>query len=281
MAKTIPTNIATEIQNESIHPYELYTIFLDNDTLYFTNHDQTISFFNTSDEATDFLPIYIKRGDIQFDRSALISHCTVSLDNVNRAMGAYIAQNEFRARRMLIQMVFEGHTTLSTDVVALFDGLMDKPQVSETQMQVEVISRGGTLAKQTPGRMYSIMCPWKFASSECNFDDEATQVTEQRIDIPGSTTVRIYDITRSETQDYWKHGTFILTSGLSSGQKRKIVSSSGNYVYLDYALASGVEVDDWYTLQQGCDKSITQCSGLSNSANYGGFPTIPQAMVIR
>lgn len=279
MARSLPTNISSEIAKKAITPYELYIIVLDGTTLYFTTHDQALTFYDLAGNSQQYLPLAIKRTDIHYNADTLINHVTLTLDNVNRALGAYIAQYEFRGRRVAIRKVFEGYLSNSADYVTVFDGLMDKPKISETSLEVEAISRGGTLARKAPNRMYSVMCNWKFGSSECGFDITSTETTGTA-DATTSAT-RLVDAARTEATDYWKYGELEATSGLSNGQKRKISASSGANITADYAFASGLQSGDTYKISQGCSKTFTRCSGLSNQANYGGFPTIPEEMVLR
>jgi len=279
MSRTIPTDIATEIAKESFASYEIYIIVLDNTTVYFTNHDQEITFFDLNNASQKYTPLAITRNDIHYDTDSFINHVTVSLDNINQALGSYVANNEFRGRRMVIRKVFENFLDTSSNYVTVFDGLMDRPSLSETSVAVDVVSRGGTLARQAPRRMYTVSCGWKFGSVECNYDIEGNSATG--VADATTTTTRLVDSARVESDNHWKYGEILITSGTSINQSRRVVISSGANITVDVAFASGLQVGDHYKIRRGCSKTFVWCSGLTNLDNYGGFPHIPQALIVR
>ena len=280
MSRTLSSNLTTSTEAAESRPMELYIVYLDSATLYFAANDENVDFFTLDGDAQQYLAVAISRDKIKSNADVQIDNMTVRLDNVNRTMSSYIANNEFRGRRLVCLKVFSDYLTNPSDYVTIFDGLMDKPTLTETQLQVSVVSRLGTLNLQTPRRMYQVACNWSFGSTECSYDIEGTGVSGQTASSGNTTT--FWDDSRTEANDYFKHGEINWTSaGINTDQKRKVVISSGSKFVLDYALPSGINNGDIYTMKRGCPKTNIWCSGLSNLVNYGGFDQLPKELVIR
>jgi len=280
MSRTLSTNITTASEAEESLPIELYIVYLDDFTLYMAQNDTDINFYDLDGNAQTFTAVGITRGDIQQNVDMQVDTCSVRLDNVDRVMSAYIANNEFRGRRMCVMKVFTDYLTNPSDYVTIFDGLMDKPVLTEMQMSVSVVSRLGTLNLQCPRRLYQVACNWEFSSTECGYNYDASGVSGQQATSGSNTT--LWDTNRVEADGYWKWGEIEWTAaGSNTGEKRKIVVSSGTKIIMDYALTAEINAGDQYMLHRGCPKTWAWCSGLVNLENYGGFNTIPHEMVIR
>uniref|UniRef100_A0A6M3JBI8 Bacteriophage phiJL001 Gp84 C-terminal domain-containing protein n=1 Tax=viral metagenome TaxID=1070528 RepID=A0A6M3JBI8_9ZZZZ len=280
MSRDLSSNLVTATEASESRPLELYIIHLDSATLYFAAHDTNIDFYDLNGDAQTYTAVAISRNDISSNIDIQVDTMTVRLNNVNRAMSSYIANNNFRGRRLVCLKVFSDYLTNPDDYTVIFDGLMDKPVLVETQMQVSVVSRAGTLHLKTPRRMYQVACNWEFGTTECGYDLEATGISGQTASSGNTTT--FWDDSRSEANDYFKHGEILwVSAGLNSDAKRKITISSGTKFVMDYALPSGVNNGDTYTMKRGCPKTHLWCSGLSNLDNYGGFSNIPFEIILR
>ena len=292
MAKDLTGTITTEIATDEHRPIELYIVFLDDLTIYLTDHDQDIAFFDLDDAAQTYTAAAIGRGEVRTNIDNRIDSVTVQLDNINRAMTDYIASYEFRGRRMIIRRVYEDYLSDADDYITVFDGLMDNPVISEQSMQVTLKSRLGTLTKRIPRRMYQIHCNWEFGSTECGIDKTATDIVDATV-IAGSTTsiIRISGSTYENlADDYYKYGSVEVTAGDNDKESRLLTYSSGTFavtgisgvqVGLGYNLSYS-PIGDTVTIQQGCDKTPTFCDEqYSNLVNYGGFDTIPQNLYRR
>lgn len=293
MAKTLTNNLTTQITEEVQKPINLYIVFLDEATIYLTGYPSDVNFFSwdsTLDEMSSTPQVYtalaISHEDIRTNADSKIDQTTVRLDNVNRLMGSYIASTEFRGRRMIVLRVYQDYLTSYLDYVVLFDGLMDSPVISETQMQVTLKSRIGSLSLYVPRRLYDVACNWKYGSDECDYDRIGTGISGTII-ASGTTTIiypsgAVLGSGVYQADNYWKYGDIeMIVGGATTGEKRRVVASSGLKIFLDYALSSGVVANQTFTIHRGCDKTHTWCSGLSNLINFGGFENVPQSMVIR
>jgi len=292
MAKDLSAHLTTEIATDEHRPIELYIVCLDDYTLYLTNHDQDVSFFDMDGGAQTYTACAISRGEVKTNIDNKIDSVTVSLGNINRAMTDYIASYEFRGRRMVIRRVYEDYLTDADDYITIFDALMDNPVIGEQSMQVTLKSRLGTLNKRVPRRMYQIHCNWEFGSTECGIDKTATDIVGETI-ITGSSTsiVRISGSAYENLADnYYKYGTIEFTAGDNDKESRLLTYSSGTFASTGISgLQAGLgynlpysPIGDTVTIEQGCDKTPTFCDEqYSNLANYGGFSTIPQLLVRR
>lgn len=290
MAKDLSSNISTEIATDEHRPIELYITFLDDLTLYLTDHDQDVEFFDEDDNAQTYTAAAISRGEVRTNIDNRIDSVAVRLDNVNRAMTDYIASYEFRGRRMIIRRVYEDYLSDADDYITVFDGLMDNPVIGEQSMQVTLKSRLGTLTKRVPRRMYQIHCNWEFGSTECGIDKTATDIVDATVGDIGSSTsiVRISGSQYENLADnYYKYGSIEFTAGDNDKETRLITYSSGTLVLtgvsgIQFGLGYNLPYDpdgDTVTIQQGCDKTPTFCDEqYSNLINYGGFPTIPMLL---
>jgi len=293
MAKDLTGNITTELATAEHRPIELYTIYLDNLTLHFTDHDSNVSFYDIDAGAQTFVAVALSRGDVKTHIDNKIDSVVVRLDNINRTMSTYISGYEFRGRRMVIMRVYEDYLSSATDFITIFDGLMDSPVIGETSMQLTVKSRLGTLDKFVPRRIYQLHCNYEFGDTYCGVNKHSAGVSGVTVD-DNSTTSIVYisgSTYEGKGDGYYKYGTIEFTSGSNSGEKRMVTFSSGANAYLGYdgvRLGLDIAVDttpiitDTVTLQPGCDKTFTRCSGtFTNYDNYGGFLNIHQLAVVR
>lgn len=281
MSRDVNDNVTAEIIRAENRPIELYILFLRDFTLYLAANDTSINFFSwdTSAETTSSTPqvytaLAISRDDVNNHADNKVDSVRITVDNVNRAMTTYLADNDFRGRRIIILKVFADLLTDNANYVQVFDGLMDAFGVNEFSAIFTATTRLGNLDMQIPRRMYQASCNWVFGDEFCTYGVEANGVSGQTAGT-GSSSSRLVDINRVEVDDYWRFGTIQITSGVNNGLKRRVVTSSGTTLGFDITFPSGLSIGDTYTLHRGCPKTHLWCSGLGNLANYGGFNTIP------
>jgi uncharacterized phage protein (TIGR02218 family) len=264
-------------------PIELYDILLDSMTLHLVNYDKNISFFDINGNITVYTGFPASRESYERTMENPINTLVISVVNVDRSISAYVASNEFRGRRIVIRKVFADQLTASGDCAIIFDGVMDSPAASEAVVQITAVDRIGTLRKQAPRDWYQLLCNHKFGDEYCFYSRSSGDMYDTKryraIDGCTSTTVRI---SSSSGDDHWKDGDIQITSGQDALRTRKIVDSSGDWVKVDKAFDYIVSSGDTITIRRGCDKSHFKCSGdFNNDANFLGFDTIPQTMVVR
>jgi len=209
---------------------------------------------------------------------------TVMVANLNRALGSYVFVGELRGCRLRVKQIFldaagdpidTGGT--GDDYIDLIDGYIEDITVSDPVVALSVRSALYALEKTVPVRNYGSTCPWVFGGTECG---AATgQLTGQTADA-GTTASVIADAARTEAADYWKDGLLTMTSGATSGEKRRILSSAPGTVTLEHALSAAPAAGATYTIQRGCDKQYDTCDvKFSNSANFSGFVNLPAEII--
>jgi len=262
--------VAQEKDKPENRPVELYQIYLDEATLFFAAHDQDVMFFDEHGAPVRYYALGLKRQPIRANVETKVDETTVSLDNVNRELSAYIAHTEFVGRRLKIIKVFLDLLDDPGHAVTIFDGIMDSPIISETAVQVTVRSRLDTLGVITPRRRYRKLCQWQFGSPECGIDLASVTVTGTVQGISGDgKTLTLSG--RSEPQGHFVDG--VLTIGKES---RLVTASAGPSITVDYPFSS-VQVGQPYTLRRGCNKSYDEsCVGrFNNGHRFGGFLSVP------
>jgi len=270
------------LDNESNKPLEIYDVYLDSATLHFVANTQNVNFYDPDGEAQEYIALGISRGNIETSVDTKVDSVAIRLDNVNLAMSSYVSANELRGRKVIIRKVFAdiSGTWDSDDDLYLFNGMIDQQSIGESVMEIQCVSRAGTFEIETPRRMYGLLCPWKFASTGCTDGLSANTLYAA---ITGtveanSTISEIKDSARTEAENYWNYGQVEFKTGDNTGASRVVTDSENGAFTLNYALSNTPGVGDQYVIKRGCDKTITWCSGLSNSAAFGGFFTIPFEM---
>lgn len=274
-------NVISEKEQDQTRPVELYDIYLgsqtevDSDTLFFAVCPETIHFWDMEDTPQDYLPIGIKRSQIKHNMDLAVDYFNAGIDNVNRAVGALIAGIDFRNKRVVLRSIFLDKLESPEDATMLFDGVIDKPSITENSMGIQVVSR--LELKKKTGRLYQLMCGWIFGGSHCAFDRASTSAAGNVE--TNSTTSIIYDTTnRTEADDYWNDGVIVFSTGVNNRQKRRVTNfdNATGGIAMDIILPNTPAVGDNYTIYQGCDKTLSICnSRFSNRVNYGGFHTLP------
>lgn len=271
MRDLAPTIVAEKDKSEN-RPIELYQVYLPEVTLFLAAHDEPVPFFDEQGSPVTYLPIGVSRTPIKTNVETRVDECTVSIDNINRDMSAYVAHTDLSGRRCRILKVFFGLLDDPDHAVTVFDGLMDAPTLNEHAMQVTVRSRLDTLTVATPKRRYRKLCNWKFGSPECGIDLASVTVngTVQAIDTEGK-TVTLSD--RSEPEGHFTDGVLTI-----AGESRMVAASDGPTVTVDYPFTASV-IGEPYTLRRGCNKTYDEsCVGrFQNGHRFGGFVSVPSS----
>lgn len=273
MARTLSPNVTAEAAKDQNRPVELYQIYLDAGPLFFAAHPENINYFDENGTPTTYYALGLSRSPVRTNMDTKVDEVTVQLDNVTREMSAYIAHAEFVGRRLKIIKVFLEYLANPADHVVIFDGIMDAPTITETAMQVTVVSKLDMLGFRVPRRRYQRPCNWKFGSAECGISLASATVsgTVQAISSDGLTLTLSG---RTEAAGYYVDG--VLTIG---SEWQRVVSSNGATIVVDYPFVNA-KVGDPYTLRRGCDKTFETCRDRFGNQNaFGGFLSIPAERV--
>lgn len=284
MARTLNATLTTEKNLSKNEPIEFYDVFISaSQTLYFVRDNQDQNFFTLAGTPQLYTAIGLSRESINTSVDSTIDQTSIKLDNINKNFAAYIESNtiELRNKRLVIRKAFRNQLAAASNAVIIFDGLMDEPIIAEKFFETKVKSKINTLTRECPRRLYQLLCPWKFAGTECTIDKNLPANKQTGTAGAGSTTTIIYDAARTEATNYWKDGTVEWTSGVNNGIKRKVTANQTGQFTLDYSLPNTPGVGDTYTIYRGCGKTLDADCGtkFNNKANFGGFHTLPEQLV--
>jgi uncharacterized phage protein (TIGR02218 family) len=157
--------------------------------------------------------------------------------------------------------------------VLLFTGQITETQVGSTTAKLTVSSDLILLNIQMPHNLYQPGCINSVYDTGCT----ASRATFARYGtVTGGTQSSVNSDLTSQADGYFALGEIIFTSGLNSGVKRTIKTSSAGVLGLSYPLPKATAIGDTFTAYPGCDKRDTTCSGtFNNIANFRAFPYIP------
>jgi hypothetical protein len=274
MTKNINTTMQNEKDADFNQPSEIYQIFLKEQTLYFTDFNQDLDFFDENGNPQIYKSVAISRSKASKSNDTKVDSITVNIDNVNLEMSAYEAASEISGQRMVILKIFKNQLDNPDNKIYVFSGEMDAPAIDQHAMAVEVVSDLDTLNVQLPRRNFQVKCSWPegFAGSGCGIDTNHYTQTGT-IDSISSDGLTITDADRTESDDYWKYGTFIVGT-----EKQRIISNSNGNINLQFLLDA--QAGDQYTIKAGCSKirddGQNGCARYNNQQNYGGFISIPR-----
>jgi hypothetical protein len=99
-------------------------------------------------------------------------------------------------------------------------------------------------------------------------------VVEQAAGTSTGSRIQLLDPARTEADDHWKGGKITWTSGPNNGLSMDIKNSwaSGRILFWE-PMPFDIEVDDTYSVQTGCDKTLNTCINVYfNAEDNRGFP---------
>lgn len=282
--RTLSQVFKTAASGDQIAPIEIYDVFLDSQTLHYAQYPTNVTFFDLDGAATTYTALPLQRDPAKATSDLSINHITVRIANVDKAMSAYLASNEFRGRRLVIRKMLRDVSVASGDAARIFDGIMDSPAADEKWLTVTAVDRIGSLMKFCPRRHYQLLCNWKFGSTECDVNlSDAINSGDSSVDSATTSVVTDSSLPNGASGDDWYVDGYVqFTSGNLNNIRRRIKDSNATTFTLDTDLSEAPANGDTYTIWRGCDQTWFVCSGdFVNDANYGGFPTIPEQMVLR
>lgn len=288
MVRTLPSAIATEAAKEQNKPIDLYKLYFNTQNFFFAARDADVSFFDPDTAGAQVYTAFpVTRSAIRLTNTAAIDQVTVEVANADRIFSSEVLNTELRGARVRIFKVFVDALAASTDRVDLFDGLVDKIAVNPQFLVLTLVSRVtvSSLQRIGPGRRWQAMCNWHFARTPgCTFafTPGTDQLTAQTVDATSTTTV-IVDAARTEADNFWRAGKVTFTSGINNGLERRVIASdlSSTNFTMDFQLPNTPGVGDTYSLERGCNHTIDNCTDRNNLQNYGGFPQLPNQLVLR
>ena len=268
-------------------------IFLDSETLHFVNNDANISFFDLNGTPATYNALKMTREANEEALDMSIKTLVGGLDNIDQAMSAYISANSFRDKRIVIRACFRSLINEAIHAWKVFDGFMDKPQISKKEFRVELVPRlgRGTLGINI-GVKQQILCrhPFAITGGRCAYGvsaDDLKDLKAAQVVDSGSVSF-IIDAARTEADDYWNFGYITFASNTLTTALRNVSRMIKDFVaaedkvYPVYAFPTAPQAGDTYSIERGCDRTLDSCQNkFGNAINFGAIHSLPAEMVRR
>ena len=284
-----PDTVTEKNKSESEDILSFVDIFLEGETLHFVNNAININFFDLDGNPCLYQGLKMTREKKEDSMDMEIQTVSAGLDNVDRGMSAYIASKDFRDRRIVIRASFRNLISDSSNAWKVFDGFIDKPDISEKEFKVELVPRLGRGTLNTKiGVKQQLPCRLPFAGTKCAYGKDPAVLKDEKTaqTVDSGTIAYIIDGARAEADDYWNFGFVTFASDTLTSALRSVTRmindfvSSENKIHFKVALPCAPQAGDTYKIERGCDLTLDSCgSKFNNDANYGGIHTLPATMV--
>lgn len=264
---TLPTIMAEMKELYSTFFIDLYVIKLPTGTLYYAACDESINWYIPGTSTTvKYMAIPIQRDEVKSSVDSNDNKVTLRISNVTDEFTTALLQSyDFRGCDVNIyQIAYPGSLTDHTAYNQIYAGEIDAPSLDCGKAIFEM-----TLCQKIPNlhseRTVSINCnAWFGDSDECG----ATKNIVTGTTSSSSTTNTIYSDSLGSVSNFWNNGT--ITIGYET---KKVKSCGSGYVIVEYPFFESTVSKSFY-IEQGCDKTLSECSRFSNTKNYGGFPSV-------
>ncbi len=152
-------------------------------------------------------------------------------------------------------------------------GWLGEVTVRAGQFVAEVRGLSQPLSQKI-GSLYSAACRAQLGDARCGVNAAALIVTGT---ITGVTSQSIcVDALREEDAGYFSYGKITFNSGANAGLSMEIKEYSNGQFILSLPMAYPLAIGDAYSVQPGCDKTISTCvARFDNALNFRGEPHVP------
>lgn len=266
MSRTLSAPVTAEIaKTEGVRPRTLFELYLDGGTIYYTDHSSNYSFGGHTYESRA-----ITHSDIKTYMENRVDNATIEIDNVDKALSAYFASEDFQGRKVKIKKIFLG-LTASDDYILQFEGHMDAPKVNESRISIKCVNKFDRSDSESPWRLFGLRCNWDFCGTQCGFNSGTKQTGTAD---SGTTTTAVDAALPSHATDYWKGAKFLILAGTNRGRWRYIDAYDDTLKKFTFLSAFPAAVDATTEYVIECDKARGTCETLGNVSQFDGFDEV-------
>ena len=284
-----PDTVTEKNKLESEDILSFVDIFLEDETLHFVNNAVNLNFYDLDGLPALYQGLKMTREKKEDSMDMEIQTVSAGLDNVDRGMSSYIASKDFRDRRIVIRAVFRNLISDASNAWKVFDGFIDKPNISEKEFTIELVPRlgRGTLNSKI-GVKQQLPCRLPFAGTKCAYGKDPAVLKDEKTAqiVDSGTTGYIVDSARIEADDYWNFGFVTFANDTLTVALRGVTRMINDFdsaeckIHFKIALLCAPQAGDTYKIERGCDLTLTSCQDkFDNDVNYGGIHTLPATMV--
>lgn len=157
---TVSPALATALQSTVNEPVDLYELYLDAGTLYYSTRDITCG-------GHHYLPYVNSRSEIALHMDGEFANVTVELTNVDLAIAAVLTTQDIEGKTLIIRKI---DASVADDSLVLFSGLMERPSsITDDKATIEAKHILGSTEIEVPARKFSTLCGWKFKGAQCQY----------------------------------------------------------------------------------------------------------------
>jgi uncharacterized phage protein (TIGR02218 family) len=172
-----------------------------------------------------------------------------------------------------IEVFAVNYEDLTQGALQLRSGWLGEIAMKNNRFTAEV---RGLMQKLTQniGELYSPSCRAQLGDARCGvnltgftFTGTVTGVTDRLI---------FDDSSRTESAGTFTFGNVTFMSGANSGISMEVKEYTQGRMILALPMPNAITIGDNYTIQRGCDKTLTTCRDVfSNVVNFRGEPHVP------
>ena len=289
MAKDLPAAVLTEIAAEQKKPRLLVELVLSiTTTLYFVCDGKDDLVFPHGGAVT-YSARAIKMGSLGVFFDGGLGDVDLKIDNVDKAMAAYLDDFDFEGATLTIKRVFlDSSNNAPSDATyynEVFSGVVEKAEETGRHWLKIKAKADKPLKNKAITQRFTRSCRWAFGSDECNTDgyaDLSDTVTEPHCatgTADSGTALTLVHSALTQADDHWNFGHIEITkAGVTYKRSVKDFDNSTHTITFDAALPVVVDNTTTYEVLKGCDKSFNSCQAnnawgprLDNKNNFGGF----------
>jgi phage-related protein len=159
-------------------------------------------------------------------------------------------------------------TGTNDDRIIQFTGFMDRPKITERQVNPHIVSAFDRSQSFAPWQRFTAKCNWRFCQTECGYNSAAGE--PRGVVDTGSAGGSLTDTELVGTSSMIG-GTCKILSGANKNASRKIAThnTTTGHITFDSDFSNSISAGDTYIVE--CDKSKSTCESFSNEPNFGGF----------
>lgn len=268
--KPLSTELQTHLQGEVLTLAHCWKITRrDATVLGFTSHDQDIVY----DSVTYYSSPGFTPSDITSNAELAVDHLDVEavLDSSFMTEADIMAGLYDFAQ---LEVFLLNYRDLTQGALNLRTGWIGEVTVGRGYFVAEVRGLMQSLSQHI-GELYSPSCRAKLGDSRCQVNMSGYTVTGT---VTSVSNQRVFaDSSRSEASGYFDFGKITFTSGANAGLSMEVKEFlQGDAIRLMLPMPHAITIGDTYSLQAGCDKTLSTCaSRFSNAVNFRGEPHVP------
>lgn len=164
-----------------------------------------------------------------------------------------------------------------TGIVTMFAGRVAEVDIGQTQVAISINSLMDIFNRQMPRNVFQAGCRHTLYDVGCTLNKNSFKVSGQ-VEASSTQSIIKSSISAPPGSATIALGRIVMTSGQNAGFGRTVrtatVGSPGTYQLMT-PFFWPVNVGDTFDAYAGCNKTYSQCTSFSNTANFGGERFIP------